>query len=154
MTKIAALTPHVAVAPQLNSADFAVAAARGFRSVINNRPDTEKSVPVLSDHAAELAADVGLAYRYIPCPGLDVTDEAIVDDVADALAELPGPVLMYCKSGTRSALLWAQAMAARLGVKVVIETAERAGYDVSIIEDELEEQAAQVALALSDAEAA
>ena len=39
MAKIIQLEPDVAVAPQLVEADFAEIAARGFRSVVNNRPD-------------------------------------------------------------------------------------------------------------------
>lgn len=142
MATIIELTADVSVAPQLGEVDFAEIARRGFRSIINNRPDDETGVTVLSGHAAELAAKAGLAYRAIPCPPAEVTEAALVDAVAEALDELPAPVLLYCRSGTRSTLLWAQSQAGRVDTDTLIETAARGGYDIAVIRDELDERAA------------
>ena len=59
---------------------------------------------------------------------------AQIEAMAAALAEADGPVLAFCRSGTRSTLLWALARgragedAAALAAK-----AEAAGYDLSPI---------------------
>jgi len=51
--------------------------------------------------------------------------------MADALSGAKGPVLAYCRSGTRSTLLWALAQAQAGGdPKTLAEQAAQAGYDV------------------------
>jgi len=49
------LEPDIAVAPQLVEADFAEIAARGFRSVVNNRPDGEAPDQLPNAQAAAAA---------------------------------------------------------------------------------------------------
>ena len=60
--------------------------------------------------------------------------EPQVNAMIDALEQAEGPILAYCRSGTRSTLLWALA-AAKQGVEPedIARTAARAGYDVSPI---------------------
>jgi sulfide:quinone oxidoreductase len=75
----------------------------GFRAVICNRPDAEAADQPGHREMAKAAA--GLEFRYLPVtPGI-VTDETAVA-FGQALGELPGPVLAYCRTGTRSATLW------------------------------------------------
>ena len=42
-----------------------------------------------------------------------------------------GPVLAYCRSGTRSTTLWALSQAGALPADEIISSAARAGYDMS-----------------------
>jgi sulfide:quinone oxidoreductase len=55
VAKFVKLDPQVSVSPQLVAADFAEAAARGFRSVVNNRPDGEAADQLPNAEAAALA---------------------------------------------------------------------------------------------------
>ena len=59
---------------------------------------------------------------------------AISDADAEAfgklLDELPKPVLVYCRSGMRSATLWALSQAGTLPVEEIVEAAAVAGYDL------------------------
>lgn len=99
------LTDQYAVAPQIGVDDVRLIKEAGFRSVICNRPDHED--PGQPD-AGEIEAAVqaaGLEFRWIPVVSGQLTEENIVDQ-SDALAELPGPVLAYCRSGTRCANLF------------------------------------------------
>lgn len=107
---IQALTPDFCVAPQLEPSAMTEAAAAGFRSVINNRPDFEGG-PDQPTHAAMQAAAeaAGLQYRYLPVNGAYQSPEEIAA-MAALLAELPRPILAYCRSGARSGRLFAQAM--------------------------------------------
>jgi uncharacterized protein (TIGR01244 family) len=77
----------------------------GFRSIVNNRPDAEE--PGQPDSAAieAAAARHGLAYRYLPVfpPAVTARD---VDEFRRACADLEGPILLFCRSGARSTLLW------------------------------------------------
>ena len=58
--------------------------------------------------------------------------EGQVAAMADALATADGPVLAYCRSGTRSTLLWALAEARRgVSPHSLTAAAAEAGYDVT-----------------------
>jgi uncharacterized protein (TIGR01244 family) len=104
-----ALTPDVCVAPQLTPEAMAEAAAMGFRSVINNRPDFEGGPDQPTSTVIEAAAlAAGLAYRHLPVAGGYQSPEEIAA-CAHLLAELPRPLLMFCRSGARSARLFGQA---------------------------------------------
>lgn len=125
------LTDTVAVAGQLAPADLAAAAAQGFTTVVNNRPDGE--VPGQPDgatmHAAATAAGLGYAAIPVDHSGLSM---AQVDALAAVLDAAAGPVLAFCRSGTRSANLWALAAARRGGDADTIIAAAAAGrYDVA-----------------------
>jgi sulfide:quinone oxidoreductase len=142
MVKITELEPDISVSGQLSDADFAEIAARGFRSVVNNRPDGE-APDQLPNAAAEAAARRnGLEFRHQPVTYPMLTDDRTVATFARLREELPGPVLFYCRSGRRCASLWAQASAERLGVEPTLQIAWKAGYDLDALRDLLEARAA------------
>ena len=100
------LDPSLAITGQINPADLTQIAADGFKSVICNRPDNEGwGQPAFAQIEAE-AKKAGLSARYIPVtPGK--TDPAkAAQEFRAAMAELPKPVLAYCRSGARSTMLW------------------------------------------------
>jgi len=105
-----ALTDEVCVAPQLGPQAMAEAAALGFRSVINNRPDFEHGPDQPTNASVEAAARAaGLEYRFLPVNGMFQTPQEIAA-FAQLLRELPPPVLVFCRTGARSTRLF---MAAR-----------------------------------------
>jgi uncharacterized protein (TIGR01244 family) len=106
---IRALNDEVSVAPQMGPEDVAQIAAAGFRSVVNNRPDFEHGPDQPAGSAIEAAVRAaGLEYRHLPVAGGYQTPEQI-QAMAALLAELPKPVLMFCRSGARSTNLYVQA---------------------------------------------
>lgn len=99
------ITEDYFVAPQIGAEHVPAIKQAGFRSVISNRPDSEDgTVPHDAIEAAVRAA--GLEFRYIPVVSGQMTQQN-VDDQARALADLPKPVLAYCRSGTRCTNLYA-----------------------------------------------
>ncbi|MEC9343227.1 MAG: TIGR01244 family sulfur transferase [Pseudomonadota bacterium] len=141
MATLRQLEANVFVAPQIAETDFAELVSRGFRSVVDNRPDGEADDQMPHD-AAEAAAQMhGLAFRYEPVRNADITEDAHVGAFDAALKELPGPVLFYCRTGTRCTLLWAQARVAELGLAETVRRAEAAGYDLSPILETLRHRA-------------
>lgn len=125
------LASDFAVSPQLDLADVSRAKAQGFQAIVNNRPDGEDpSAPQGAAIEAEARA-AGLGYHYIPVTGAGFS-AAQIDALASARAEASGPVLGYCRSGTRSTLLWALGEA-RNGrdPEAIAADARAAGYDVS-----------------------
>ena len=100
------LSPDVSVAPQLGPQAMAPLAQAGFKSVINNRPDFEGGPDQPTSAAMEAAATAaGLRYAYLPVSPAVQTPEEIAR-FAGLLAELPKPVLAFCRSGTRSGKLY------------------------------------------------
>lgn len=100
------LSPSVAVCGQLEPAAMSWAAEQGFRSVINNRPDFEGGADQPTNEAIAAAATAaGLEYRYLPVAGNYQSPEQI-EAFAALLAELPAPVLAFCRSGARSSKLF------------------------------------------------
>jgi uncharacterized protein (TIGR01244 family) len=105
------VAPDVCVAPQLTPDAMAEAARVGFRSVVNNRPDFEHGPDQPTNAAIEAAARAaGLEYRFLPVGSAHQTAEEIAA-FAQLLVELPRPILVFCRSGTRSAKLFMQAQA-------------------------------------------
>ena len=92
--------------PQLAPDDMAGIKAAGFASVINNRPDYEGGVSQpTSAELAEAAQAAGLAYRHLPVPPKDHSDQD-ARRMARLVRSLPKPVLAFCRTGTRAAALF------------------------------------------------
>ena len=101
-----AVAPDVCVAPQLTPDAMAAAAAAGFRSVVNNRPDFEHGTDQPTNAAIEAAAHAaGLEYRWLPVDGSYQSPDQIIA-FAELLRELPRPLLVFCRSGARSTRLF------------------------------------------------
>lgn len=128
------LTDAVYVAPQLHSDDLREAAAAGVRLVINNRPDGEAPDEPQGAEIAAACTELGLAYRAIPV-GQGGFSQPQVDATVEALASAGGPVLAYCRSGTRSTLLWSLARATLGDAPDDLRAAARAaGYDLTPVD--------------------
>jgi uncharacterized protein (TIGR01244 family) len=105
------IAPDVCVAPQLGPAAMAEAARAGFKSVVNNRPDFEGGPGQPTNAVMEAAARAaGLEYRFLPVESAYQTPEEVAA-FARLMDELPRPVLLFCRSGARSARLFQQAAA-------------------------------------------
>lgn len=123
------ITDTVSVAPQISADDVAQAAAQGFAAIVNNRPDGESHDQPPGAEIAAAAHAAGLAYVAIPVDHSGFNLEQ-VDAMVAALQQ--GPVLAYCRSGTRSCNLWALA-AARAGgdPDAIITAAGHGGFNVA-----------------------
>ena len=137
---IIAVTPAFAVAPQISGAELALLAKQGYRAVVSLRPDAEVEPDNDTAKIARLARKRGLEFRHVPAASHEVMLEATIDRFAAAVADLDGPVLAYCKSGQRAAIVWALAAARHAPVPCVLDTLKAAGLDLDVIEDELAEQ--------------
>lgn len=108
---IRAIADDVCVAPQLTPDVMAAAAAAGFRSVVNNRPDFEHGPDQPTNADIEAAARAaGLEYRFLPVDGGWQSPQQIAE-FARLLQELPRPLLLFCRSGARSTRLFMAAQA-------------------------------------------
>ena len=127
------LTDTLWVSPQIDQAAVAHAAAQGITTIINNRPEDESADQTPGPAIAAAAVAAGLRYVAIPVTHAGFGESQIVA-MAAALDEAGGPVLAYCRSGTRSTLLWALARASRGEDRATLaQRAAQAGYDLAPI---------------------
>ncbi|RDI56755.1 TIGR01244 family sulfur transferase [Microvirga subterranea] len=140
--KIAKLTDGFSVAPQLSVRDVEAASAAGFRLLINNRPDGEAPDQPTSAELSAAARRLGLDYRHVPVVPGQISDEQVAA-IRKALAEGQGPALAFCRSGTRSATLWALASADTMPPEEILRTAGDAGYDLSALRGRISEAASR-----------
>ena len=126
------LTDRVYASPQIGIAEVAEAKALGIALIVNNRPEGESDdqTPGGEIEAAALAA--GIAYVAIPVTHAGFSEPQVVA-MRQALARAgDAPVLAYCRSGTRSTLLWALAEAsAGADPASLANAAAGAGYDLA-----------------------
>lgn len=131
MTQFRRLSDSMLASPQIVPDDIAQAAAAGVTLIINNRPDGEEDGQPSGAEIEAAARAAGIAYRAIPVSGGGFA-EPQVSAMIEALQSTQGPVLAYCRTGTRSTLLWSLAQA-RLGQdpETIAAAASAAGYDIS-----------------------
>jgi len=120
---------ELAVAPQLQPADLAALATRGYRAVICNRPDGEAADQPVFAEIERAARDLGLEARYLPAESGKVSDEQGLQ-FGRLLDELPKPVLAYCRTGMRSMTMWALSQAPRRPLPEILQRASEAGFDL------------------------
>ncbi|OJW68742.1 MAG: TIGR01244 family protein [Sphingomonadales bacterium 63-6] len=131
MSDFRKLDDAVYASPQIGVADIADASALGVTLVVNNRPEGESDDQATGAEIEAAAHAAGMDYIAIPVT-MQTLSQADVTAMAHALDEAKGPVLAYCRSGTRSTLLWSLAEAQRgRDPEEVAAAAAAAGYDVS-----------------------
>lgn len=142
MPDIRRLSDTFAVAPQIGLGEIEAVKAAGFGFVVNNRPDGEAfDQPTGAEMEAAAQAE-GLGYCAIPIDHSGFSVEQVA--ALSALMVSPRPILAYCRSGTRSAMLWALASAARGGdIEGIIDSAMAAGYDVRGLRPAMEQLATE-----------
>jgi len=126
---IRSLTNELAVSPQILASDMSAIARAGFRSVICNRPDGEGADQPLYAEIERAADEHGLNVRYLPAESGKVTDEQGVA-FGELMAQLPKPVLAFCRTGMRSTTMWALSQGGRRPLPEIIELSSKAGHDL------------------------
>lgn len=131
MADIRRINDKISVAPQIDPADVTDLARQGFVALVNNRPDDEDAGQPSGESIRAVAQTLGLAYHAIPVTHAGFSAHQ-VEAMRAALDDANGPVLAYCRSGTRSTNLWALAEASRgENPEGLIELAAGAGYDLA-----------------------
>jgi len=125
------VTDQLSVSPQIGVADVAQAARLGFRTLVNNRPDGEEQGQPSGAEIEAAAAQAGLAYVAIPIRGGPTPDQ--ITTTQQVFETVQGPVLAYCRSGTRSIVTWsiAQALSGDRSRDELVGLGQAAGYDLA-----------------------
>ncbi|MCV2881483.1 bifunctional protein tyrosine phosphatase family protein/NAD(P)/FAD-dependent oxidoreductase [Actibacterium sp. XHP0104] len=135
--EIRQIAPSFAAAPQITVADVPAIAEAGYKTLICNRPDGEADDQTPAGEIAAAAREAGLEFRFVPIkPGV-ISDE-VIDTFDEALKGCKGPILAYCRTGTRSSTLWALARSKMLSPEAILNATGQAGYDLSGIRPRME----------------
>jgi len=132
MSDFKRVTDSLFVSPQINAADIDAAAGQGITLIVNNRPDGEEGGQPANADLAAIAESKGIKWAAIPVTPGQLSFEA-VETMGFALRDAEGPVLAFCRSGTRSCTLWALSEALTQGrtTEDILTHASQAGYDLS-----------------------
>ena len=122
----------ISVAPQIAPEDLADIAAAGFAMVVNNRPEGEEAGQPDGTAIAAAARAAGLDYVAIPVTHAGFSSNQ-VEAMAEALGRATGPVLAFCRSGTRSIVTWSigQMQSGARARDELKALGRDAGYDLS-----------------------
>ncbi len=127
------LTDLMLVSPQIDLDSVRAARDAGVTLIINNRPDDEEPGQINGAEIEAAAQALGMDYVAIPVTHSGFSQPQVLA-MSEALDRTPGQVLAYCRSGTRSTLLWSLAQASEgADPDELTEIASTAGYDVSPI---------------------
>lgn len=127
------INEHISVSPQITLEDVVAAKSEGVTLIVNNRPDGEDPAAPQSADIEAAAKAAGIEYLAIPITHSGFSAPQ-VEAMITALEGAKGKTLAYCRSGTRSTLLWSLAQAKK-GVDgdEIARLAGNAGYDITPI---------------------
>lgn len=134
------LADYLYISGQLDARTAKQAAQYGIKTVICNRPDGEEDGQPDFETVKAWLAEHGIAeVHYLPVT-MDSINDAVLTEFQDTVAKSTAPILAYCRSGTRSATMWALNQTKR-GVEVnsLIRAAELANIDLTPVRAKLEE---------------
>jgi uncharacterized protein (TIGR01244 family) len=137
------LTQSILVAPQIDTDTISQAKTLGVTLVVNNRPEGESPDQTPGEEIEAAAHAAGMDYVAIPVSHSGFSPWQL-DALDKALEANEGLALCYCRSGTRSTLLWCLARA-RAGDSPdqLRDAAAAAGYDVTPIQEMMHALASQ-----------
>ena len=136
------LSDTMLASPQITVDDVSAAKVAGVTLIVNNRPERESEDQAPGSEIEAAARAAGIGYLEIPITHAGFSHPQVTK-LAEALTNTDGPVLGYCRTGTRSTLLWALARAS-LGddPEQLAAAAAQAGYDVASVRPAMDALAA------------
>ncbi len=102
------LNDQVSVSGQMTTQKFNMLLDQGFKSVIVNRPDQEAGNLTTATELRNLAENKQISLIYQPVTSGQITQND-AQEFAKYYNSLPKPILLVCKSGSRSTVLFNQA---------------------------------------------
>ncbi len=132
------LSEQIIVSPQPTLAELESLPAQGIEQIISNRPDDEDPSQVPFAEMAAAAEKLGIAAYDFPVSG-GTFPKSVIAQVAETLAN-GKKTLMYCRTGTRSTIIWAAIRASQgEDLDSLIDRAAEAGYGIGQLRDFLAE---------------
>ncbi|GBR02897.1 bifunctional protein tyrosine phosphatase family protein/NAD(P)/FAD-dependent oxidoreductase [Acetobacter oeni] len=125
------LTDRYSVAAQLTTDDIAEAARNGFRAIVCTRPEGEQAGQPSAAEMEKAAIAAGMTFEAIPFQSGMLPSVTDIERMKVVLGGVDGPVLGYCRSGNRAAMLWAFAQVGVMPESEILAVGRRIGIDFS-----------------------
>ncbi|WP_326890319.1 bifunctional sulfur transferase/dioxygenase Blh [Rhizobium beringeri] len=129
---ITTISEKLSVSPQPSIVEIQSLRDKGFKTLINNRPDGEDRAQPGTQAESQEAKHRGLSYAFVPVTAGTIT-EADVRAFQRAVDKSEGPVFAHCKTGTRSLSLYliGEVLDGRMPADEVVEFGRNRGFDTS-----------------------
>ncbi|SUO96453.1 TIGR01244 family sulfur transferase [Suttonella ornithocola] len=126
------------VSPQIQTNELEKLAESDIKHIICHRPDEEENEQPSFEVIEKEAEKVDIKAYHLPVRDGEFPEQAIAKtaEILARAAEQQEKVHMYCRSGTRSTIIWA-AIEAQKGTDLesIIDTAANAGYGIGQLRD-------------------
>lgn len=126
------LSKEVGVSEQITLEDIQTIRDAGYQSIVCHRPNEEAGDQAHFQEIAAHAKKLGLVTSYQPVVSGKITDEDVVA-FKGILAKFPTPILAYCRTGTRSTILWSLAKSDEVSISEILAVTQAAGYDMTSV---------------------
>ena len=103
--RIGQLSEGFFISGQIEPEHVAKLAEQGFKTIVCNRPDGEEFRQPAAEEIAAAAEEHGIEFIHIPVATGGASPQN-VQDFNEKRPDLITPVLMYCRSGARCAMLF------------------------------------------------
>ncbi len=134
------LSPRCYVSPQISVEHLPAIAAAGIKTVICNRPDIEVLPYQQSAAIGAAAKAAGLHFEVLELTNQTMTPQNVARQ-RELIEGSDGPVLAYCRSGTRCSVAWALGMAGHMDINEILAATKAAGYQLDGLRPTLEQLA-------------
>ena len=118
------------VSDQINAQDISVLKEHGIKTIFCNRPDSEEMNQPTAEEMQKVAESLGLKFVHQPVIGNAISQKD-VDDFKSYYGNAEKPIFAYCRTGTRSTMLWALSELSKRESSEIINLTSAAGYDLS-----------------------
>ena len=118
------------VSDQINEDDVKKLKEAGFKTIFCNRPDNEEKDQISVKSINNKANENGLTFVHQPVIGGQISQKD-VDEFSDYYDDAEKPIFSYCRTGTRSSMLWALSESGKRSVDDILSLTTAAGYNLS-----------------------
>lgn len=129
--KINKINNYYSVSEQITVDDIQKIKDNGFKTIICNRPDNESTDQPKHSEIMEVAKSLDVNFYFIPIIPGQFTKENIEDFKKIESDKQNQPMFAFCRTGTRSCMLWALTHMNDIPKEEILETCHKAGYDLS-----------------------
>lgn len=118
------------VSDQITEEDIEQLKAAGFKTIFCNRPDNEEQNQVTVKSIQDKVIESGLNFIHQPVIGGQISQNDI-DQFSDYYDAAEKPIFAYCRTGTRSSMLWALSESGKRSIDEILQLTSAAGYNLS-----------------------
>ena len=118
------------VSDQITEEDIEQLKEAGFKTIFCNRPDNEEQNQVTVKSIQDKAIKSGLNFIHQPVIGGQISQNDI-DEFSDHYDDAEKPIFAYCRTGTRSSMLWALSESGKRSIDEILRLTSAAGYNLS-----------------------